>query len=225
MINIPPSTSDSFIHFFHSLKCKKKKKKKSHQRRCQPFWHKKEKVPAMNLTKYFGFCCLEGQVGKYCIQLPASSIQGYTERREVAKSLQSNAFQTAVCARVCVRGASFMAAAAPKPLLPGNTLACCFNKRGWFGGHKEEWLRGGREGERETDSSRLIQTSEVAGDRGEREGGRGRDPGWPSLHPHSDLRAGSCLQVEGLTAPVHGVKTGTAQSSVLRFRIYRRISA
>lgn len=25
----------------------------------------------------------------------------------------------------------------PNPFLPGNTLACCFNKRRWFGGHKE----------------------------------------------------------------------------------------
>lgn len=39
----------------------------------------------------------------------------------------SNTFQTAVC------GASFMAAATPKLLLPGyNRLACCFNKRGRF---------------------------------------------------------------------------------------------
>lgn len=58
-----------------------------------------------------------------------------TQSREVAKN--PNAFQTSV------RGASFTAAAAPKPLLPGNILACCFNKRGWFGGHEEERRKGG----------------------------------------------------------------------------------
>lgn len=59
---------------------------------------------------------------------------GYTEQRGGQKP---NAFQTSV------RGASFTAAAAPKALLPGNILACCFNKRGWFGGHEEERRKGG----------------------------------------------------------------------------------
>ncbi len=52
---------------------------------------------------------------------------------KVSLPVLSNAFQTAVC------GAFFMAAAAPKLLLPGyNRLACCFNKRGWFGGRRGE---------------------------------------------------------------------------------------
>ena len=109
---------------------------------------------------------------------------GYTERREVAKkSLCRCCLMPS--RRLCVCGASFMAAAAPKPLLPGcNRLACCFNKRGWFGGHEEERQRGEereRERERESHSSKLIQTPEV----GERE--RERERGWMSMPP---FRAG-----------------------------------
>ena len=114
---------------------------------------------------------------------------GYTERREVAKkSLCRCCLMPS--RRLCVCGASFMAAAAPKPLLPGcNRLACCFNKRGWFGGHEEERQRGEereRERERESHSSKLIQTPEV----GEREREREREVGCPC--PHSEQEYGTC---------------------------------
>lgn len=72
---------------------------------------------------------------------------GYTKQRGGQKP---NAFQTSV------RGASFTAAAAPKPLLPGNILACCFNKRGWFGGHEEERRKGGGGGVTHPDPFKLL---------------------------------------------------------------------
>lgn len=50
----------------------------------------------------FGFCCIEGRVG-----ISSPKHPGYMEQRSGQKS---NAFQTNV------RGASFMAAVAPRPL-------------------------------------------------------------------------------------------------------------
>lgn len=103
---------------------------------------KKKKFPAITLIfKYDSnmlyICSLEGHVGKF----PKAS--RFRQRAEKWPNVSvplfqlSNPFQMAGC------GASFMAAVAPEPLLPGyNRLACCFNKRGRFGGWKEERRRG-----------------------------------------------------------------------------------
>lgn len=101
----------------------------------------------------FRICCLEGCVG---ISISSPKHPGYTEQRGGQKP---NAFQTSV------RGASFTAAAAPKPLLPGNILACCFNKRGWCGGHEEERRKGG-EGVTHPNPFKLLREWEKEGERG-----------------------------------------------------------